>query len=126
MLKFLAENWWYILFFGLMAYMMFRGGGCCGGGHSSHSGHDDSHGGNYRGGCCGGGYTYHMNHKDHEEHSAGYIENTTNMSIDTAQDPVCGMNVSKIDAISREINGKTYYFCSQNCANKFERKHAVS
>lgn len=119
MLRFLADNWWYILFIGLMAYMMFRRGGCCGGGHSSHGRQDDSHGG----GCCGGGHKNHMNHQKHEEHSLEYTEKSANMSIDTAKDPVCGMIVSKADSITRGINGKTYYFCSQNCANEFKREH---
>jgi Uncharacterized conserved protein len=66
-----------------------------------------------------------MNHKDHKKHSEEYIENSTNMSTDTVQDPVCGMIISKADAISREIDGKTYYFCSKNCADEFERKHTV-
>ena len=104
-MKFLTDNWWYILIFGVMAYMMFRGGGCCGGGHENHSGDE------------------HMGHQKPNEHTGGYIENTTNISIDTAKDPVCGMNVSKKDAISREINGTTYYFCSKNCANEFEKNH---
>lgn len=121
MLRFLVDNWWYILFIGLMSYMMFRGGGCCGGGHSSHGRQDASHGG----GCCGGGHKNHMNHQKHEEYSVEYTEKSANISIDTAQDPVCGMFVSKTDSISREINGKTYYFCSQNCANEFERNHVV-
>lgn len=120
MLKFLTDNWWYILIFGVMAYMMFRGGGCCGGGNTSHGGHDDPHEGHNGGGCCGGGHTDQMSHKDHEEHSAGYID-----SIDTAKDPVCGMKVSKKDSISREINGQTYYFCSKNCANEFQRNNPV-
>ncbi|WP_156498987.1 DUF2933 domain-containing protein [Clostridium ljungdahlii] len=42
-MRFLADNWWYVLFLGLMSCMIFRGGGCCGGGHSVHSRHHDSH-----------------------------------------------------------------------------------
>lgn len=122
MLRFLTDNWLYILFFGLMAYMMFRGGGCCGGGHSSHN---HSSGENHHGGCCGGGHTDHLNHKNKEKHNEIYSEKSTNVNIDTARDPVCGMIVSKADSISREINGKIYYFCSQNCTNEFERKHAI-
>lgn len=95
-MEFLATNWLYILAFGAMMYMMFRGGGCCGGGH------------------MGG------EHTEYVEHGTGHIENSTVM--DSAQDPVCGMYVSKKDAIVRQINGRTYYFCSQNCANEFERK----
>lgn len=116
-MKFLADNWWYILIVAVMAYMMIRGGGCCGGEHGNHRGHNDSH----DGGCCGG---EHMDHQKHNEHNGGYIKNSTNINIDTAKDPVCGMNVSKKDAISRNIDGKTYYFCSKNCANEFEINHA--
>ena len=38
-----------------------------------------------------------------------------------AMDPVCGMNVNPDEAIEYdEYNGKTYYFCSIECAEKFE------
>lgn len=98
-MEFLVNNWFYFLIFGVMIYMMSKGGGCCGGGHMNHK--------NMK--------------KDYEEHSAGYEENSVNM----AQDPVCGMYVSKKDAICRVTNGRTYYFCSQNCADSFERKYAM-
>jgi hypothetical protein len=68
LLRFLADNWIYILFLGLTAYMMFRGEGCCGGGHSDHS---DSNGEGHGSGCCGGGND-HMNHKNHEERIGEY------------------------------------------------------
>lgn len=39
---------------------------------------------------------------------------------ETATDPVCGMTVSvNADAITREFEGKTYYFCGEHCANNF-------
>lgn len=35
-------------------------------------------------------------------------------------DPVCGMKINKSDAVSTaEHKGKTYYFCSQDCADSF-------
>ena len=37
-----------------------------------------------------------------------------------ATDPVCGMKVSKKNSIKKEFDGKTYYFCSQECLDKFE------
>lgn len=98
----------------LMIYMMTKGGGCCGGGHASHGGHQG-------GGCCGGG----MNHSGHQGHNEGYKGNAVDASEGMVQDPVCGMYVSKRDAISREINGRIFYFCSRNCADEFERNHAV-
>jgi Cu+-exporting ATPase len=37
------------------------------------------------------------------------------------RDPVCGMAVSDIDsALSHEVKGNRYYFCSQNCRERFE------
>jgi len=36
-------------------------------------------------------------------------------------DPVCGMKISTSDAVaSMEYKGKTYYFCSQDCADSFK------
>ncbi|MCX8031293.1 MAG: heavy metal translocating P-type ATPase, partial [Thermodesulfovibrionales bacterium] len=37
-----------------------------------------------------------------------------------AKDPICGMVVPKDRSIKKEIGGRTYYFCSQSCANTFE------
>ena len=38
------------------------------------------------------------------------------------QDPVCGMEIDKSKAVTLEKDGKTYYFCSDNCKNKFEKQ----
>ena len=39
---------------------------------------------------------------------------------ETATDPVCGMTVPVSgEAISREYDGKTYYFCGEHCAENF-------
>ena len=39
---------------------------------------------------------------------------------ETATDPVCGMTVAvNADAITREYEGKTYYFCGEHCATNF-------
>jgi YHS domain-containing protein len=36
-------------------------------------------------------------------------------------DPVCGMKVDEKNAPAKaHHNGKDYYFCSQNCADKFK------
>jgi Cu+-exporting ATPase len=38
------------------------------------------------------------------------------------KDPVCGMQVDPAKtAGSSEYNGKTYYFCSASCKQKFDR-----
>ncbi len=35
-------------------------------------------------------------------------------------DPVCGMKVDPNTALHARVKGKTYYFCSQSCLNKFQ------
>lgn len=52
-MRFLADNWWYLLILGAMAYMMTKGGGCCGVGHSTQG--KDTKGKSSGEGCCGGG-----------------------------------------------------------------------
>jgi YHS domain-containing protein len=37
-----------------------------------------------------------------------------------ATDPVCGMKVDCAKAMTREIGGETYYFCSSHCMDTFE------
>ncbi len=36
------------------------------------------------------------------------------------KDPVCGMQVDEEDAIVSTKGGKTQYFCSEECKDKFE------
>jgi Cu+-exporting ATPase len=36
-----------------------------------------------------------------------------------AKDPVCGMVVDEKTALSAEIEGRTFHFCSTNCLNTF-------
>ncbi len=39
---------------------------------------------------------------------------------DQVTDPVCQMKIKPSEAVaSAERNGKTYYFCSQDCADAF-------
>jgi len=42
------------------------------------------------------------------------------------KDPVCGTYVSTGSAITRTVKGETVYFCSQECAEKFEKTEARS
>ena len=45
---------------------------------------------------------------------------------ETATDPVCGMSVAVNDqAITREYNGRTYYFCGEHCARNFAKAPQV-
>jgi uncharacterized protein len=45
-----------------------------------------------------------------------------------ATDPVCGMKVDRAKALTRDVGGETYYFCSSGCLQDFEagadRTHA--
>jgi Cu+-exporting ATPase len=44
------------------------------------------------------------------------------MSMIDQKDPVCGMDVSPDRAAAKsEHNGQTYYFCSKQCKQKFDR-----
>jgi YHS domain-containing protein len=43
----------------------------------------------------------------------------------TVVDPVCGMKIKKSDAkATTEYNGKTYYFCMEDCLEKFKKDPA--
>ena len=58
--------------------------------------------------------TMEMNHM-HMHHAAP-------TDGETATDPVCGMTVAvNADAITREHDGKTYYFCGEHCAKNFDK-----
>jgi Cu+-exporting ATPase len=35
------------------------------------------------------------------------------------KDPICGMTVDEATALHTERNGKTFYFCSDHCQQKF-------
>ena len=37
-----------------------------------------------------------------------------------ATDPVCGMTVDRHKAVSKVLDGETYYFCSEHCLHAFE------
>jgi uncharacterized membrane protein YraQ (UPF0718 family)/YHS domain-containing protein len=37
-----------------------------------------------------------------------------------ATDPVCGMTVDRHQAVSKELGGETYFFCSDHCLHAFE------
>jgi YHS domain-containing protein len=40
------------------------------------------------------------------------------------KDSVCGMKVDPKEAVSRTLFGKTYYFCSEECAKTYESKQS--
>lgn len=40
-------------------------------------------------------------------------------SKNMSKDPVCGMNVDQTNALHAERDGKTFYFCGDDCRQKF-------
>ncbi|MFA5180537.1 MAG: YHS domain-containing protein [Syntrophales bacterium] len=40
-------------------------------------------------------------------------------SKSVTKDPICGMTVDEATALSAERDGKTFYFCSEHCRQKF-------
>ncbi len=40
------------------------------------------------------------------------------------QDPVCRVYVPRGAAVEEKIGGQTYFFCSKDCANTFEKQLA--
>ena len=40
------------------------------------------------------------------------------------QDPVCRVFVPRGIAVTEDIGGQTYYFCSRSCAHKFQEQLA--
>ena len=43
----------------------------------------------------------------------------------TARDPVCGMSVDITTAYAEAVAGQTYYFCSENCRQRFDENPAA-
>ncbi|GAB3670232.1 permease [Halopiger thermotolerans] len=55
----------------------------------------------------------------------GARENVLEEGEPTAQDPVCGMEVNPEETdYSTEVDGQTYYFCSQSCMESFDPEEA--
>lgn len=78
----------------------------------------------------------HTNHVSDQSNNPTNRENTMDMGMhmhhtapadgETATDPVCGMTVAvNADAITREYEGKSYYFCGEHCATNFMKAPQV-
>lgn len=52
------------------------------------------------------------------------IAATAKSITEMAKDPICGMVIPKDRSIKREVGGRTYYFCSENCVRTFEAPEA--
>ena len=63
---------------------------------------------------------HHQPNKEQPMHINHMHSADMNDATQTATDPVCGMTVAvNNDAITREHDGTTYYFCGEHCANNF-------
>lgn len=47
-------------------------------------------------------------------HNGGVID-------EMVQDPFCKTYIPRREALKRVVNGETHYFCSRECATKFEK-----
>ena len=91
-----------LVFVVFLFMMMKKGGGCCGG----HAPQEPKKGG----GCCDASAPQEPHDQHHELESGG---------SDAGIDPVCGMAVDEKSGLSSEHQGKSYYFCSENCRKTF-------
>lgn len=53
--------------------------------------------------------------------SSGPVQPPVNRN-DMVQDPVCKMYVPRGSAVSADIGGQTYLFCSRDCADTFQKQ----
>ncbi len=64
------------------------------------------------------GHGHHHDAKKSDDRDAS--DNIRWIAPDQAVDPVCGMTVQTATAKSAVYGGHVYYFCSQDCRQKFE------
>ncbi len=65
----------------------------------------------------------HDDSRSHSDDSSG--ESDRSMPPQKDVDPVCGMTVDTATAKSAIHQGRAYYFCSQDCREKFEANPAL-
>ncbi|HLD59176.1 MAG TPA: YHS domain-containing protein [archaeon] len=53
---------------------------------------------------------------------AGFMEGYEDAEL--AECGTCGKQVDMEKAVEKEINGKTFWFCSKKCADNFEKRKA--
>jgi YHS domain-containing protein len=66
----------------------------------------------------------HVMGHGHGHGGAGHEGDAAGKPPAKAVDPVCGMTVDTAGARSSFYDGRAYYFCSQNCREKFEKSPA--
>src|SRR6516165_2612670 len=68
------------------------------------------------------GHGHHHGAKSSDDQASD--SNVRLVPPDRAVDPICGMTVQTAGAKSAVHNGRVYYFCSQDCRQKFETNPA--
>lgn len=66
---------------------------------------------------CGAHVLGHGRHRSHRDQGGGDVRWSP---PEKDVDPVCGMTVDTKNARSSVYDGHVYYFCSQDCRDKFE------
>ena len=66
----------------------------------------------------------HRNHDDHQHHhDHNHHRHMAEPGTKSATDPVCGMQVTIKDGVrSQDYDGETFYFCSDGCQEKYQRR----
>jgi YHS domain-containing protein len=96
----------YFLLFGALIFLMMRFG--CGShvmGHGGHRGHGHGRG-------------------DADAGAPGHGTHADDRALAEDTDPVCGMTVKTDSSTSSVFGGRSYYFCSTDCRDKFEASPA--
>jgi YHS domain-containing protein len=77
------------------------------------------------GNCCGSRSSHGRVRKIGERCSADKSDSKKQMppTEETVLDPICGMYIDQESAITKKLDGITYYFCSKTCAGKFAAKN---
>jgi len=73
---------------------------------------------------CGAHVMGHGHHGGKSSDDQTSDSNVRLVPADRAVDPVCRMTVQTAGAKSAVHNGRVYYFCSQDCRQKFESNPA--
>lgn len=65
--------------------------------------------------------------RDKKEKEQDYREKDDNLkAVDMKYDAICGSYVEETTKYKVKLHNKIYYFCSQDCKDKFIKKHTIS
>ncbi len=65
--------------------------------------------------------------RDKKAKEQDYREKDDNLkAVDMKYDAICGSYVEETTKYKVKLHNKIYYFCSQDCKDKFIKKHTIS